>query len=327
MLKYFGLRFLALIPKLFIITVIIFLGLQLVPGDPITRSIPPDVLGEMSEDKIEEMRESLGLNDPLIVQYGNWIGNIFKGDFGYSMSTGGKISDIIGQRLPATLELMAISLLFATILGLVFGVISAIKQHTAVDYGLTTLGMIGISVPPFFFALVFILLFGITLNCLPTGGRMGVGEEAFFDRIQYLVLPALTLGISYIATLMRYTRGSMLDVMSKDYIKVARSKGLSESKVNIKHGFRNALIPVMVIIIMRLQYMIAGAVIVETAFNFPGMGSMLVNAISGTDLPLVMMATLLIAAVILLSSFIADIATALLDPRVRFGADKGGSQA
>lgn len=327
MLKYFGLRLLSLIPKLFIITVVIFLGLQLVPGDPITRTIPPDVLAQMDQGKIEELRELYGLNDPVIEQYGRWIANIFRGEFGYSLSTGGRIADIIGQRLPATLELMAISLLFATILGLLFGVISAIKQHTATDYTLSTLGMVGISVPPFFFALVFILVFGITLNWLPVGGRMGVGEEAFFDRFKYLVLPAFTLGISYIATLMRYTRGSMLDVMSKDYIKVARSKGLSEVNVNIKHGFRNALIPVMVIIIMRLQYMIAGAVIVETAFNFPGMGSMLVNAISGTDLPLVMMTTLMIAAVILFSSFIADILTALLDPRVRFGADKGGSEA
>lgn len=322
MLKYFGIRLISLIPKLFIISIIIFLGLQLVPGDPISRTVPPDKLAEMDPVKVEQLREKMGLNDSLIERYGTWIGNIFKGDFGYSLSTHGEISKIIANRLPATLELAAISLLIATILGLLFGFISAIKQHTIADYSFTTLGMIGISVPEFFFGLVGILIFGVTLKWLPVGGRMGVGGEAFFDRIEYLIMPSLVLGISFIATLMRYTRGSMLDVMSKDYIKVARSKGLSEVNVNIKHGFRNALVPIMVIIIMRLPYLVGGTVIIETVFNYPGMGSMLVDAISGTDLPIVMMATLMIAVVILISSFLVDVASALLDPRIRFGSDK-----
>jgi peptide/nickel transport system permease protein len=323
--KYFGIRLLALIPKLFIISIIIFLGLQLVPGDPISRTVPPDKLAEMDEEKVALLREKLGLNDTLFERYGKWIGDIFKGDFGYSLSTHGEINKIIANRLPATLELAAIGLLFATIFGLLFGFISAIKQRTPIDYSLTTLGIIGISVPQFFFGLLAILFFGITLKWLPVGGRMGVGEQAFFDRIQYLVLPSFILGIVYIATLMRYTRGSMLDVMGKDYIKVARSKGLSEVNVNIKHGFRNALIPIMVIIIMRLPYLVAGTVIIETVFNYPGMGSMLVFAISGTDLPIVMITTLLIAVVILLASFLVDVLSALLDPRIRLGSDKEGA--
>ncbi len=322
MLKYFGIRLLALIPKLFIISIIIFLGLQLVPGDPISRTVPPDKLAEMDPAKVEELRESLGLNDSMIERYGRWIGDIFQGDFGYSLSTHGEINKIIANRLPATLELAALALLWATIVGVIFGVLSALKQHTAVDYSLTTLGIIGISIPQFFFGLIGIMVFGVALKWLPVGGRMGVGEEAFFDRIQYLVMPAIVLGIVYISTLMRYTRGSMLDVMSKDYIKVARSKGISEVKVNIKHGFRNALIPVMVIIIMRLPYLVAGTVIVETVFNYPGMGDMLVQAISGTDLPIVMIATLLIAVVILLASFLVDVISAMLDPRIRLGKDK-----
>jgi len=325
LLKYFGIRLLALIPKLIIISIIIFLGLQLVPGDPISRTVPPDKLAEMDPVKVEELRERMGLNDPLIVRYGTWIGDIFKGDFGYSLSTHGDINLIIANRLPATLELAALGLLWATIFGLIFGFLSAIKQHTAVDYSLTTLGIIGISIPQFFFGLIGILVFGVILKVLPVGGRMGVGEEAFFDRIQYLVMPTFVLGIVYISTLMRYTRGSMLDVMSKDYIKVARSKGISEVNVNLKHGFRNALIPIMVIIIMRLPYLVAGTVIIETVFNFPGMGEMLVTAISGSDLPIVMITTLLIAVVILFASFLVDVISALLDPRIRLGADKEGA--
>lgn len=325
MLKYFGIRLLSLIPKLFIISIIIFLGLQLVPGDPISRTVPPDKLAEMDPDKVEQLRENLGLNDSMPERYGKWIGDILQGDFGYSLSTRGEINKIIANRLPATLELAAIGLLWATIFGLVFGFISAIKQNTMADYSLTTLGIIGISVPQFFFGLVGILVFGVILKWLPVGGRMGVGEEAFFDRIQYLVMPSIVLGIVYIATLMRYTRGSMLDVMGKDYIKVARSKGISEVNVNIKHGFRNALIPVMVIIIMRLPYLVAGTVVIETVFNFPGMGSMLVDAISGTDLPIVMITTLLIAVVILCASFFVDVLSAMLDPRIRLGSDKEGA--
>ena len=151
---------------------------------------------------------------------------------------------------------------------------------------------------------------------------MELGKEAFFDRIQYLIMPALCLGISLIATLMRFTRGSMLDVLSKDYIKAARSKGLSEINVNIKHGFRNALIPIMVILVFRIPFLVGGTVVIENVFNYPGMGSMLLNAISGTDMPVVMIATMIIAFVILLSSFLVDIFSAMLDPRIRFGVVK-----
>lgn len=325
MIKYFGIRLTSLIPKLLIITMIIFLALQLVPGDPITRSISPETYANLNEAQLDDLREKLGLNDNVVVQYFRWISGILRGDFGYSLSTGGNIRDMLAQRLPATLELAALGLIIATIFGLLFGFISAIKRNSFIDYFNTTIGMIGLSVPPFFFGLCGILLFSITLGCLPAGGRMGAGEEAFFDRFKYIIMPAFCLGISLIATLMRYTRGSMLDVLNKDYIKVARSKGLSEVKVNFKHGFRNALIPIMVILILRLPMLVGGTVVIETVFNYPGMGSLLIDAISGSDLPVVMIITMIIATVILLSSFIVDIVSAMLDPRIRF-AGKGGNK-
>lgn len=323
MFRYFCWRLFLLLPKLLIITVIIFLALQLVPGDPITRTISPDLYAQLSPNQLEEMREKLGLNDSLISQYFRWISGIIKGDFGYSQVTGGNISDIIAQRLPATLELAIFGLAIATIFGLILGYISAIKKNSFFDYFNTTFGIIGISVPEFFFGLCAILIFAINLKWLPTGGRMEYGKEAFFDRIQYLILPALCLGFQLIATLMRYTRSSMLDVLNKDYIKTARSKGISETKVYVKHVLRNALIPIMVIIVFRIPMLVGGTVVIENVFNYAGMGSMMLSAVSGTDTPLVMIATMIFASAILVSSFLVDMVSALLDPRIRLGAEGG----
>lgn len=322
LLKYFLLRLVSLIPKLIIISIIIFVGLQLVPGDPITRMIPPETLAKLDLAQLEDLRNKLGLNDSLLLQYIRWIGNIFKGDFGYSLVTGGNIYGIIAQRLPRTFELAVIGLAIASFFGIIFGYISAIKQNSFIDYFNSIAGMIGVSVPEFFFGLIAILIFAIKLKWLPTGGTMTFGQDGFFQRIPYLIMPAICLGIAYIATLMRFTRSSMLDVLNKDYIKTARSKGLSETNVNIKHGFRNAVIPIMVIIVLRIPMLVGGTVVIENVFNYPGMGSMLLSAISGTDMPLVMITAMIIAVVILLSSFLVDIFTAVLDPRIRFNKGK-----
>ena len=318
MTKYFFKRLISLIPKLLIISLIIFVGLQMVPGDPITRTISPDAYANMSPAQLEGLRESLGLNDPLPVQYLTWMGKMLRGDFGYSQVNGSSIGQMLAQRLPATLELAGLGLLVATVFGLALGFLAAVKQNTAFDHASSFLGMIGVSVPEFFLGMAAILIFAIHLKWFPTGGRMAPGQEAFYERIEYLVLPVLCLGISYTATLMRFTRSSMLDVLNKDYIKTARSKGLSEFSVNLKHGFRNALIPIMVIIVFRIPILVSGTVVIESVFNYPGMGNMLLSAISGGDMPVVMMSTFIIAAVILLVSFLSDIITALLDPRVQF---------
>ena len=324
MLKYFSLRLVSLLPKLLIISIIIFIGIQLIPGDAITRTISPEKYADLSPEKLDELRTKLGLNDSIFVQYFRWLFNIFKGDFGYSMTSGGNIAQIIGQRLPATLELAGFGLMIAMVFGLLLGFISALKKNTIIDYANTTFGMIGLSIPEFFLGLCAILLFSVHLKWFPVGGRMELGKEAFFDRIQFLILPATCLGFTYIATLMRFTRGSMLDVLNKDYIRTARGKGLTEVKVNMKHGFRNALIPVMVILVFRIPMLVGGTVVIENVFNYPGMGSMLLSAVSASDMPLIMMSTMIIAFVILFSSFLLDIVTAMLDPRIRFGAGKEG---
>lgn len=321
MLKYFLRRLLAMIPKLIIISLVVFFALQLLPGDAVTRSVSPDVYRNMTPEQLDALRESLGLNDPLLVQYLRWVRNILRGEFGYSQATGANIAGMLAARLPATIELTFWALVVANVLGLLLGFVAALRQNTWVDYGNTVLSIIGISVPEFFFGQLFIVLFAIRLGWLPTGGRMAAGGDgSFFAHIPYMILPVLCLAISLIATMSRYTRSSMLDILNKEYIKTARSKGISETRVNLRHVFRNALAPMMVLMIMRLPMLVSGTVVIEMVFNYPGMGSMILDAVSSGDMPVVMITTMVIGTVCLVASTLADIATALLDPRVRFGA-------
>lgn len=316
--RYFIKRTLSLIPKILVISLIVFFALQLLPGDPITRTVPPTVYKTMTEAQLESLRESLGLNDPLMVQYFRWLGNMFQGDFGYSQSTGNNIGMMLAARLPSTIELTLIALVIANVLGVLFGYIASLRQNTWVDHVSTTFSVVGISIPEFFFGIIFILVFALKLGWLPSGGRMAPGQPGFFQRLPYMIMPAFCLAISLMATMTRYTRTTMLDVLDKDYIKTARSKGISETAVHVKHAFRNAMSPIMVIMVMRLPMLVSGTVVIESVFNYPGMGSMILDAVSAGDMPVVMTTTMVVAAVTLVASFIVDLVTALLDPRVRF---------
>lgn len=322
MLKYVARKMIILIPKMLIISLIIFFALQALPGDAITRTIPPEQYANMTEAQINDLKESAGLNSPMLIQYFSWIGKILHGDFGYSQVNGSNIGKMLATRLPFTFELAFWALIIANILGLLMGFLAAVKKNSAIDYTCTTFSVIGISVPDFFFGIVFILIFALKLKWFPTGGRMSAGDTDFLSRIKYLVLPAACLSVSLLATLTRYTRGSMLDILNKDYIKTARSKGLSEISVNIKHGFRNALTPVMTLLVLRIPMLVSGTVVIETVFNYSAMGGTILNAISGGDMTVVMITTMICSFVVLLASFLVDILTALLDPRVRL--DYGG---
>ncbi len=317
MIQYTAKRLLALIPKLLVISMIIFLALQALPGDPITRTVPPNVYREMTAEQMETLRESLGLNRPWYIQYFSWMGNLLRGNFGYSQINGSDVGKMMADRLPATIELALFALVIANVLGLLFGNLAATHKNTWLDYTNSTISVIGISVPEFFFGILFILLFALNLKWFPTGGRVTAGHGGFFDKLKHIVLPGFCLGISLIATLMRFTRSSMLDVLSKDYVKTARSKGIAEWKVNVGHGFRNALIPVMTLLVFRLPILVSGTVVIESVFNYPGMGSMILDALSGSDMPVVMVSTMVIAMVTLAASCLVDILTAVLDPRVR----------
>ena len=317
MISYTIRRILILIPTLFIITFLVFLGLELTPGDAVSYMVSPDILANISQESLEQLRDSLGLNDPFITRYFKWIRGITKGDFGYSLSSGVPISEIVFDRLPATLELSVAALLISTFLGSILGIISALKKGTILDNILTFLGMIGVSIPQFFFGLVAILIFSLRLGWLPVGGRLLPGHEAFLDTLPHLVLPSLVLGLTMTAGVMRYARGSMLDILNKEYIKTARSKGLPEWRVKLIHGLRVALSPIVVLIGFRLPMLIGGSVVIEQVFQSPGIGREFVAAVRFQNTPLVMMIALFFVLAMLISSFLIDLFIAMLDPRIR----------
>lgn len=317
MLNYAIRRLLMLIPMLLIITFLIYGGLELTPGDAVSYMVGPDALANMAPEKLEELRDSLGLNDPFLVRYFKWLGRVLRGDFGYSLTSGVPISQIVFSRLPATLELSIAALLFSTILGSILGMISALRRGSILDNSLTIIGMVGVSIPQFFFALVSILIFSFKLKWFPSGGRMMPGYTSFLDRLPHLVLPALVLGSTMTAGVMRYSRSSMLDALGRDYINTARSKGLPEWRIYLVHGFRVALTPVVVLVGFRLPMLIGGSVVIEQIFQWPGIGKEFVAAVRGQNLPLVMMIALFSVTAVLIASFLVDLVTALLDPRIR----------
>lgn len=317
MLKFIIKKILQMIPMLFIISMLVFFALELTPVDPINYLVSPDMAANM--DNVEALREKLGLNAPVIVRYIRWVGDLLQGEFGYSIVNGTAISKIIAQRLPATLELSFVALFLSTVIGVTIGICSAIWQNSWVDYLGRFLAVVGQSVPQFFFGICTIQIFAIKLGWLPTGGRISPGMVTFWDRMPHLILPAITMTIAMCAVLMRYARTSMLDVMNKDYIKTARSKGIPEWKVYLKHAFRNALRPVLVVLCFRLPLLIGGSVIIESVFSWPGIGSAITGSVTSGDYPVIMITTLMVAGAMLVASFLVDVLTAALDPRVRLG--------
>lgn len=315
MFSYTIRKIINLIPMTLVITFLIYLGLEMTPGDAVSHMIPPDALANVSPDQLAAVREAYGLNDPFFLRYFRWLGQLLQGNLGFSISSGQPISGIIKRNLSSTLELSIAALLISSVLGSVLGLISALRKGTIADNVLTVFGMIGVSIPQFFFGLVCILLFVLKWKIFPI--RLLPTQTGLIDKIRVLILPAMVLGISLTAGVMRYARSSMLDAMNKDYIKTARSKGLSEWRVNLVHGFRVALTPVVVLIGFRLPMLIGGSVVIESIFQRQGIGSTFVTAVRGQNYPLVMAIALISVIAVLLSSFIVDLATAALDPRVK----------
>ena len=317
MLKFIGKKLLQMIPMLLLISFIVFAGLQLTGIDPVSYMVSPDMAA--NAENLEALRDKLGLNDPFIVRYFNWIKDILTGDLGYSITNGSSISSLLKARLPATFQLALVALVLSSIIGISIGIISAIRQNGIVDYIGRIFAVLGQSIPQFFFGICVIQIFAIKLGWFPVSGRTSPGESGFMDALVHMVLPVLTMTISMCAVLMRYSRNTMLGVLSSDYIKTARSKGIPEWKVYIKHAFRNAMRPVMVILCFRLPQLVGGSVVIESVFGWPGIGSIITDAVVSGDYPVIMVTTLMVAAAMLVASFLVDVITALLDPRVRLG--------
>lgn len=317
MLTYIVRRLLIVIPMALVISFLIYLALDLTPGDAVSHMISP----EHSPDpaKLAELREKLGLNGPVIVRYWIWLNGVLHGNFGYTLTGGAPISSVLADRLPATLELSGTALVLSSIAGSILGTISALKRGSLTDNLLTLAGMVGVSIPEFFFGLVAIMVFALDLRWLPVGGRLLPSYTTYWDHIPNLIMPALVLSIMMTAGVMRYARSSMLDALSREFIKTARSKGLPEWRVNLLHGFRVALTPVIVLIGFRLPILIGGSVIVEQVFQWPGLGNLFVESVGNKDLPVVMTIALLSVVLVLFVSLLIDVLTALIDPRVRLG--------
>lgn len=314
MIKYTLKKLLALIPKMLVISLVLFVGLDMLPGDPLARSIPVEVYEEMTEAELDRMRESLGLNDPIHIRYVNWLGGMLQGDLGYSTISKQSIAGMLENRMPYTMELCVYGLLVATVIGLVFGFIAAIFKRTPIDYILDGSALIGRSVPEFFAALCLMVVFSLNLKWFPTGGRM---DPDGGSRIPYMILPIACMALNYSAVLVRSVRTNMIEVMDKDYVKTARSKGISEVVVYIKHAFRNALIPTMILMVMRLPMLIGGFVVIEQIFSYAGVGEIQLDAIKYADIPVAMFILMLSGILVMIASTLADLFTALLDPRVR----------
>ena len=325
MIGYLARRILGAIPLLLGILTLIFFIIHLAPGDPTARFFSPNV----SPEVIEQMRRNLGLDQPLHIQYFRWLKSFLTGDFGYSFGQMRPIGEILPEVLWNTVQLTLISLVVIFAVGMLIGIVQAVRQYSLADNVLTFLALFFYSMPSFWFALMLMLLFSLKANQLgwpfqlPASGMTSVGYEFFSfgekvqDRIAHLILPAIALGIGSAAGVARYMRGAMLEVVHQDFIRTARAKGLSERTVIFKHALRNALIPIITLLGLYLPFLLSGAVLVETIFGWPGMGRAIVDAILQRDYPMVMATSFVIAAIVVAGNLLSDILYAVVDPRIR----------
>ncbi len=317
MVSFIVRRIAILVPMAFTISALIFFASRLSPIDPINAMVPPDMAADSAN--LEQLREELGLNEHIVLQYFTWLKNIATGEFGYSLQSGQQISEILALRMPATLELVLSALVLSTILALTLGLFAGAKKGGIADKLSRILGVVGIAIPDFFIGLVLLNIFAFRVEWLPTGNRVAPGQVTFWDRFPNLILPVATLTIAMLAVLIRYTRNSVLDTLNRDFVKTARSKGVPEWRVLYSHVFRNSLGPVMVLLAFRLPLLVGGSILVETVFQWPGIGTTIIAAVTASDYPVIMVISMIIAMVILVASFLVDIVKSILDPRVRLG--------
>jgi peptide/nickel transport system permease protein len=299
------------------LSLLIFILLRLTPGDPIDAYINPNVA--MSQEEMAAERARLGLDRPLPVQYLAWLASAVRGDLGFSLQRNGEtVLGLIGERIGPTLLLMGAGLLIAIVAGIATGIIGAVRRNSALDLGLSVTAFFGISSPAFLTALVGLYVFSVMLRWAPSGGMLTPGAPfSIADLVSHLILPALLLSIGHTALIMRYMRSSLLEVLNQDYVRTARAKGVTEFWVIVKHAVRNALLPVVTLIGSTIGIAVGGAIFLESVFNWPGMGLLLVNAVETRDYPVIMGATLIVGACVILVNLITDIVYAAVDPRIQ----------
>lgn len=325
MISYLLRRIIGAIPLLLGILTLIFFIINIAPGDPTARYFNPNVAPEV----IEQMRRNLGLDQPLHIQYFRWLSSFARGNFGYSFGQLRPIGDILPTVLWNTLQLMIVALGLIFILGMLIGIVQAVRQYSVTDNVMTFWALFFYSMPSFWLALMLILVFSLKASQwgwpiqFPASQMTSVGYEFYstgekiVDRLMHMALPAIALGIGGAAGIARYMRGSMLEVIHQDYIRTARAKGLSERLVIFKHALRNALIPIVTLLGLYLPVLLSGSVLIETIFAWPGMGRLIVDSIFQRDYPLVMATSFIAAALVVVGNLIADLLYAVVDPRIR----------
>ncbi|MCL6653233.1 peptide ABC transporter [Agrobacterium rubi] len=309
---YIAKRLLVAIPTLLIISVFVFSLQKLLPGDPILA-----MAGEERDPAvIELLREKYRMNDPIVYQYFYWIGSVVQGDFGVSLRTNQPVLELVAEKLPVTIQLAIMSMIFAFAIGVPMGILAAVKQNTWIDYVANIVALSGLSIPNFWLGIMLILLVSVQLGWLPASGY----ESIFVDPVrslQTMIMPSFVLGTGLAATLMRHTRSSMLSVMKSDYIRTARAKGLSTREVVLSHSFRNALLPVITLTALLFGELLAGAVLTEQIFTIPGFGKLVVDAVFNRDYAVVQGVVLCTAVGFIFMNLLADVVTVLLNPRMR----------
>lgn len=305
-------RLLSAIPVLFVVSLLTFGIIWLVPGD-----ISAEIGGaDATAEQIAQIRQQFGLDKPLLERAVQWYGNLLRGDLGYSYLLDRSVADAVFDRLPVTLSLASIALVMAVIIGTLLGIAASVHHNTWLDQSSMVAALAGLSIPDFWFGLVLIILFGVMLGWLPTGGYVPISED-FLGWVRSMTLPAFTLAITQMGVIARMTRSSMLDVLDQDYVRTARAKGMPRRTVIFKHALRNALIPIVTVTGVTAGALLSGAVVIESVFSLPGVGRLIVGSIQRRDFPIIQGGLLVTASVFVFVNLIVDMLYGALDPRVR----------
>lgn len=317
MTRFLARRLLQMLPVLFFVTLIIFVLINLIPGDAARLFLGE----EAAPDAIAALRHEMGLDRPLYVQYVRWVGRMARGDFGYSFKDHRPVLQTLLEKLPVTAELTAGALLIAWVVAIPAGVLAAWRQRTAVDYGASAVALGGLSIPNFWLGIMLIYLFAVHLRWLPASGFVPI-TESFGRNLRALAMPAFNLGIVLAAVVMRQLRSSMLEVMSADFVRTARAKGLAQAVVLVRHALRNAVIPVITVMGIQLGTLLGGAIITETIFAVPGLGQLAVNSIYSRDYPMLEGVVIASAVAILMVNLLVDVVYSLIDPRIKLAGSR-----
>jgi peptide/nickel transport system permease protein len=324
MLRFVARRLLQAVPLLFGIVSATFIAAHAAPGDPMDMYLDPTRRRQADPELIEAIRRKHGLDQPIHVQYVRWVANVARGDLGESFRYHRPVADLLLERIPYTLQVTFLALLFGTLLGVALGIFSAVKQYTALDEAIT-LGSLAIyAMPLFWLALMLVLVFSVNLGWFPTSQTRSLHYDSLsaagrvLDRLWHLALPVFVLGVGMAAGKARYMRGKLLEVLSEEYVLAARARGLPERRVILRHALRNALIPVITMLGMSLPFLVGGSLFVESVFGWPGIGTLAVEATSSRDYPLLLATTLLTAVMVVLGNLLADVLYAVVDPRVAY---------